>query len=149
MFASSVASASKKISKPSKIPLAPDVFIRPASLVCQRIKPPISRICPSHFKILESPGFATKDNYCHSTILISGQSHAGRGIYDKWSTSLSRFCLYSRFCPIFTQEKSFFGSTFEDLSGSDKPSALGKCWWWQETTYSLVRKGPNFTNAKN
>ena len=59
-------------------------------------------------KFLESPSFATKYKYYPSPILISVQSHAGSSIYDKWSTSLSQFCLFSRFCPVFTQDKSFF-----------------------------------------
>ena len=50
IFTSSVASASKKFENRPKIPSMPDVFIRPASQVCQRIKPSISRICTSHFK---------------------------------------------------------------------------------------------------
>ena len=50
IFTSSVASASKKFENRPKIPSMPDVFIRPASQVCQRIKPSISRICTSNFK---------------------------------------------------------------------------------------------------
>ena len=143
LFASSVASASKKFQS-RQIPSAPGMFLRPASRVCQKIKPPISRICPSFFKILESSCFATKDNYCLPTLLISVHLQAGRSFYDKWSTSLSRFCLFSRFCSVFIWDKSCrrcvwrFIRLGQNLSNHDKPSALAKCWWWQKTTYSLV-----------
>ena len=109
--------------------------MRPASIPCQRSATPIPGFILSHFKILESPSFATKDNFCLSSKLISVQLHACRSVYDKWSSSLSLFSLFSRFCPVLTWDKFWrrcvwrvirFG---QNLSSGEKPSALVKCWW--------------------
>ena len=91
-----------KNSKPSNS--VPDLFIRPASIVAKGFHLQLPGFILSPFKILESPNFAAKDNFCLSSKLISVQSLSCRGLYDKWLTSLSRFCLFTRSCQVFTWE---------------------------------------------
>ena len=71
-----------------------------------------------HLKILEAPSFATKENFCLSSRLISVQLHGGHSFYDKWSINLSQFCLFSWSYPLFGT--NFVSGVFEDLSTSAK-----------------------------
>ena len=57
------------------------------------------------FKIVESLNFATKNNFCLSSTLISAQLHAGPSFYLTWLTSLSWLHLFSWFCLVFTWDK--------------------------------------------
>ena len=85
-----------------QIPSAPDLFTRPASIVAKGFHLQFQGFILCRFRILESPSFAAKDNFCLSSKLISVQLRAFRSSYDQWLTSLSRFCLFSRFCRILT-----------------------------------------------
>ena len=64
IFVSAVASVRKF--QICQILPAPDLFIRPTSIVWQRISPPISRIYPELFKSFRIPEFCSKDNFCLS-----------------------------------------------------------------------------------
>ena len=68
----------------------------------------------SRFKILESQSFARKNNFFLSGKLISVQLRAGHSLCNNLLTSLSRFCLVSRLCPVFTWDE-FFRDVFQDL----------------------------------
>ena len=72
----------------------------------------------NHLKILEAPSFATKENFCLSSRLISVQLHGGHSFYNKWSINLSQFCLFSWSYPVFWD--NFVSGVFEDLSTSAK-----------------------------
>ena len=102
ILVSSVASALKIQS--CQFPSVPDLFIRPASIIAKGFHLQFPGFILSRFKILESPNFAAKDNFCLSSKLVLVQIHSCRSLYDKWLTSLLRFCLFSRSCQIFTQE---------------------------------------------
>ena len=113
-----MASASKKFQS-RQIPSAPGMFLRPASRVCQKIKPPISRICSSFFKILESSCFATKDNYCLRTLLISVHLQAVVAFTTNDRQVYHGF-VYSVDFVQFLSGTNLVGGAFEDLSASDK-----------------------------
>ena len=101
----------------------------PASIVAKGFYLQFTRFILSRFKILECPSFAARDNLCLSSKLIWVKLHAFRSFYDKWSTRLSRFCSFNRFCPVFTQCRRFvwrFDRFGQNLSSRDKPSALVK-----------------------
>ena len=103
----------KKISKPSKIPLEPDVFIRQASLVCQWIKPPISRICPSP-RVLQQKIIIALLLYWfqfNHTLVVAFTTN-DRQVYQSFVYLVD----FVQFLP----RTNFFGDAFEDLSASDK-----------------------------
>ena len=56
-----------------------------------------------------------KYNFCLSSKLISVQLYVDYSFYNKQS----QFCLFGRFCPVFTWDKFVCGA-FEDLSTSAK-----------------------------
>ena len=81
MFVSSVAFAIKIESR--QIQSVPDLFTRPASIVAKGFHLQFPGFILSRFKILESPNFAAKDNFCLSSKLVLVQIHSCRSLYDK------------------------------------------------------------------
>ena len=113
--------------KSRKIPSAPDLFTRPASIVAKGFHLQFQGFILSHIKSLE---LLSKRQFSLSRKLISVQLHGSCSLYDEWLTRLSRFCLFSRFCPIFTREKFClwcfwrFVRFGQNLSSRDKPHVL-------------------------
>ena len=75
----------------------------------------------SHLKILESPSFTSKLNFCFSSKLISVQSHLVLVFATNDPQVSHGFSLFTgtRFCPV-SPAKNFFGGMFEELSASAK-----------------------------
>ena len=107
----------------SQILSALDLLIWLVGMVCQSIQTSIPRIHLKSFQSFKNPRVSQE----MTTTVYSGGTFC-----NKWSTSSTRLCLFSRFSPVFTRGKFCrrctwrFSCFSQYLSSRDKPSILLK-----------------------